>query len=237
METVGIEPTPASVQAKRPATGIPERCERVESNHHSTRPLLYRQLSSPVLSVRTNWGGRPESNRHCGLHRPGCLPLHHGHHEAGTTGLEPAACRSTTDCSSLLSYVPVGGSAGGIRTHDLELMRLARTATPLPRRSVWLESNQRSPVPETGGVAHSPTDRSDVESSGGRARTCASRLTVARLPARPHRNEVHGPGRSRTCTAPIKSRPLSAELRSRTRCGRQGSNLRRAAFQTAALPG
>jgi hypothetical protein len=24
----------------------------------------------------------------------------------GTTGLEPAACRSTTDCSSRLSYVP-----------------------------------------------------------------------------------------------------------------------------------
>jgi hypothetical protein len=90
METVGIEPTPASVQAKRPATGIPGRCERVESNHHSARLLLYRQLSSPVLSVRTERGGRPESNRHCGLHRPGCLPLHHGHHEAGTTGLEPA---------------------------------------------------------------------------------------------------------------------------------------------------
>jgi hypothetical protein len=52
METVGIEPTAASVQAKRPATGIPRRCERVDSNHHSTRQLLYRQLSSPVLSVR-----------------------------------------------------------------------------------------------------------------------------------------------------------------------------------------
>jgi hypothetical protein len=31
-------------------------------------------------------------------------------------------------------------------------MRLARTAPPLPRRSDWLESNQQSPVPETGGV-------------------------------------------------------------------------------------
>jgi hypothetical protein len=64
METVGIEPTPASVQAKRPATGIPRRCERVDSNHHSTRQLLYRQLSSPVLSVRMDKGGRPDSNRH-----------------------------------------------------------------------------------------------------------------------------------------------------------------------------
>ena len=56
METVGIEPTAASVQAKRPATGIPRRCERVDSNHHSTRQLLYRQLSSTVLSVRMYFG-------------------------------------------------------------------------------------------------------------------------------------------------------------------------------------
>ena len=51
------------------------------------------------------------------------------------------------------------GSAGGIRTHGLELMRLARTAAPLPRKSDRLGSNQRSPVPETGGVASSPTVR------------------------------------------------------------------------------
>jgi hypothetical protein len=180
-------------------------------------------------------------------------------------------------------------------------MRLARTATPLPRyeRSGRLESNQRSPVPETGGVAsplqpdeyprrdlnprfrvESPasylsttgacgavggrgieprparyqravpprTPTSD-ESSGGRARTCFSRLTVARrtrstTPERdgpererkeresnPQRPKPHpfsrrdtapmavlphsGPGRSRTCTPPIKSRQLSLiELRS-----------------------
>ncbi len=58
---------------------------------------------------------------------------------------------------------PVGGpildSAGGIRTHGLELMRLARTASPLPRKSGWQESNLRSPAPEAGGVASSPTAR------------------------------------------------------------------------------
>jgi hypothetical protein len=37
-----------------------------------------------------------------------------------------------------------GSSAGGIRTHGLELMRLARTASPLPRRSARLDSNQES---------------------------------------------------------------------------------------------
>jgi hypothetical protein len=47
-------------------------------------------------------------------------------------------------------------SAGGIRTHDLELMRLAGTASPLRRESARLESNQRSPAPKAGGVADLP---------------------------------------------------------------------------------
>ncbi len=77
--------------------------------------------------------------------------------KAGTTGLEPAASRLTSECSARLSYAP--DRAGGIRTHGLELMRLARTAAPLPRRSGWRESNLRSPAPEAGGVASSPTAR------------------------------------------------------------------------------
>jgi hypothetical protein len=44
------------------------------------------------------------------------------------------------------------------------------------------------------------------------------------------------PGRARTCTTPIKSRPLyRIELRSQ-KCGRQESNLQRPAFQAGALP-
>jgi hypothetical protein len=68
---------------------------------------------------------------------------------------------------------PVDGSilvhsAGGIRTHGLELMRLARTAAPLPRKahrnfrvqeSGRQDSNLCSPVPETGGVAILPYDQ------------------------------------------------------------------------------
>jgi hypothetical protein len=38
-------------------------------------------------------------------------------------------------------------------------MRLARTAAPLPRKSGRQDSNLRSPVPKTGGVADSPTTR------------------------------------------------------------------------------
>ena len=71
------------------------------------------------------------------------LPLHHSHHgtDTGTTGLEPAASRLTSECSAQLSYAPKDPSgAGGIRTHGLKLMRLAGTATPLPRSvfKVWL---------------------------------------------------------------------------------------------------
>jgi hypothetical protein len=130
--------------------------------------------------------------------------------EASCT-LGPALCTALVPS---LPRPPVDGTilssrAGGIRTHDLELMRLARTAAPLPRKSGRQESNLRSPAPEAGGVANSPTARRSFStpggtrtrsfrvegpasspvrprghekgSSGGRARTCLSRVTVARL--------------------------------------------------------
>ena len=108
------------------------------------------------------------------------------------------------------------------------------------RRSEALESNQALlDISEPCLHGHRPPMAS---SSGGRIRTCASRLTVVRLAARPHRNGRRGsrtpkarrptrfrdgtphpwqsfqsgPGRIRTCTAPIKSRQLwPVELRSR----------------------
>ena len=39
--------------------------------------------------------------------------------------------------SGRLNCAPIESRAGGIRTHGLELMRLARTTAPLPRK-VWL---------------------------------------------------------------------------------------------------
>ena len=79
--------------------------------------------------------------------------------EVRTGGVEPPQPEATRLQRAELSCAqrPHERSAGGIRTHGLELMRLARTASPLPRRSGRLESNQRSPVPKTGGVAISPT--------------------------------------------------------------------------------
>jgi hypothetical protein len=73
------------------------------------------------------------------------------------------SCAPKLSCSrhSEIEMAAGKSSAGGIRTHGLELMRLAGTAAPLPRKSGWLESNQRSPVPETGGVARLPHSQID----------------------------------------------------------------------------
>ena len=75
-------------------------CGRVESNHHSARRQGYSLLSSPVLSVRMRRKGRPTGFEPVPRgSRPRMLPLHHGHHEAGTAGLEPAAFRLTSERS------------------------------------------------------------------------------------------------------------------------------------------
>ena len=136
------------------------RCGRVESNHHSTRRQGYSLLSSPLLSVREEqgWPAGLEPAP-AGITTPGASVYTTATTKAGTTGLEPAASRLTSERSARLSYAPEGSSAGGIRTHGLELMRLARTASPLPRKSGWQESNLRSPAPEAGGVSSSPTAR------------------------------------------------------------------------------
>jgi hypothetical protein len=132
------------------------------------------------------------------------------------------------------STVDPSDSAGGIRTHDLELMRLARTAAPLPRKSGWLESNQRSPVPETGGVASSPTTRRRshlVRVSGpleGAGRTGRSPST-ARIPPRTS-------GGSRTRTSGLRARrlhPSTTEARESTALE---SNQAVPAYQTGAFP-
>jgi hypothetical protein len=161
-------------------------------------------------------GDRPGSNRRRGDHSPGCFRLHHGHHDskvAGTTGLEPAASRLTSERSARLSYAPkkpARSSAGGIRTHGLELMRLARTAAPPPRKSGRQESNLRSPAPEAGGVPSPP--RPDANEN-------------PRRESNPH-FRVEGPASS-----PFDHRGLiQTELR------RQGSNLPLAINSRASYP-
>ena len=101
-------------------------------------------------------------------------PPHRSALEACRSQLHVRAHALRSPCSVTSSARPSTGrscavrsSAGGIRTHGLELMRLARTAAPLPRvalsrerRSGRQDSNLRSPTPEVGGVAHLPYDQS-----------------------------------------------------------------------------
>ncbi len=100
-------------------------------------------------------------------------PPHRSALEACRSQLHVRAHALRSPCSVTSSARPSTGrssnshSAGGIRTHGLELMRLARTAAPLPRvalsrerRSGRQDSNLRSPTPEVGGVADLPYDQS-----------------------------------------------------------------------------
>jgi hypothetical protein len=73
-------------------------------------------------------------------------------------------------------------------------MRLARTTTPLPRKSGWQESNLRSPAPKAGGVASSPTARRRTSTPGG-IRTRSLRVEgPASSPARPRGQEAPAAG-------------------------------------------
>jgi hypothetical protein len=151
METAGIEPAPCSVQAR----GAPRARPRGEC-------------------------GRVESN-------------HHSRRQRGYSAVS----------SPMLSvHTKERGWDSNPRSRAHEARGDSRSPTA---QSGWLESNQRSPVPETGGVANSPTARRSTPggtrtrsfriespasspvrprgraSSGGRDRTCSSRVTVARL--------------------------------------------------------
>jgi hypothetical protein len=158
----------------------------MESNHHSARHRVYSAGSSPLLSVRLkeNEGGRPGSNRRRRGSQPRVLPLHHGHHEAGTTGLEPAASRLTSECSARLSYAPkVRGWDSNPRSRAHEAREDNRSSTA---QSGWQESNLRSPAPEAGGVACSPTARSEH-----RAPPVGLEPAASALRARRHRRFDH----------------------------------------------
>jgi hypothetical protein len=209
----------------------------MESNHHSTRHRVYSAGSSPVAQRPRTCTAKVADRVRTGAdgaHNPGCFRYTTATTKAGTTGLEPAASRLTSECSARLSYAPEE-CAGGIRTHGLELMRLARTAAPLPRKSGRQESNLRSPAPEAGGVPNSPTARRRSWNTPGGTRTRSFRVEgPASSPLRPrghllsrkvgiHRRgspprKIPEAGRSR---GRAWSRPgASLELR------RQGSNLR-----------
>jgi hypothetical protein len=184
----------------------------MESNHHSARHRVYSAGSSPVLSVRKKEGRTSGFEPEPRGSRPRMLPLHHDHHVSGDDRTRTGACSPDKRVLLPLSYVPLH-SAGGIRTHDLELMRLARTASPLRRESARLESNQRSPAPKAGGVAklpyrQKPIDTADAgllgrlpELNRSRCRSKSSWLGASRAGLR----SVNTPGGIRTRSFRIES--------------------------------
>ena len=110
METAGVEPASSPLQAGAlPPELHPRRvrCGRMESNHHSARRRVYSAGSSPDAQ-RPQREGRPTgSNRYREDHDLGCCRYTTvTMNEAGTTGLEPATSRLTSERSAQLSYAP-----------------------------------------------------------------------------------------------------------------------------------
>lgn len=198
-----------------------------------------RVLCAAELRPREKWkaGSAPRNRRQrrCRLRSPEpALPHRHSCQRVSAPPpphrLALEACRSQLHVRARALHQPLFGhflgppvgepildSAGGIRTHGLELMRLARTAAPLPRKSGWQESNLRSPVPETGGVACSPTARRRSASTPGGTRTRSFRVEgPASSPLRP-RGQAPAAG-----LEPALSRVTTARLANSTTPERNG---------------
>jgi hypothetical protein len=78
--------------------------------------------------------------------------------ESGDDRTRTGACSPDKRVLLPLSYVPLH-SAGGIRTHDLELMRLAGTAPPLRRDLPGWSRTSDLRRPKPAGWPDSPTGR------------------------------------------------------------------------------
>src|SRR3954447_8987371 len=97
METVGVEPTSASLQARCSfrLSYIPEKVRTggVEPPQHEATGLQPAELADAQRPHETRGAGRARTGA-SGAHNPGCFRLHHGHHDSGddrtrTGGLSP----------------------------------------------------------------------------------------------------------------------------------------------------
>src|SRR5262249_1776202 len=116
---------------------------------------------------------------------------------------------------------PILSSAGGIRTHGLELMRLARTAAPLPR----VAPKVRKTSTNRRCARQAPTDRAQDEHQfqhhlTGRSRTCDLRLP--KPAGRPHsptaRRKRAPPAGREPAAAPAGVEPATPPLKRRELC-------------------
>jgi hypothetical protein len=114
METAGVEPTTSSLQARRSATraSSPMRTGGVEPPQREAAGLQSVELADaqrPRLGGLglLNWGGRTDSNRYLRGSQPRMLRYTTATMIiTGTTGLEPASSRLTSERSARLSYAP-----------------------------------------------------------------------------------------------------------------------------------
>jgi hypothetical protein len=120
---------------------------------------LYRPRSSPMLSVRTEGEGRPAGIEPAPRgSRPRMLAVTPRPPRSGDDRIRTGGV--SVDSRALwASELRPRSSAGGIRTHGLELMRLARTASPLPRSLSGWSRTSGLLLPKQAGWPGFPTDR------------------------------------------------------------------------------
>jgi hypothetical protein len=266
VETVGVEPTPPRCKrGALPPELHPQaiRTGGVEPPQPEAPGLQPGELTGAQRPLDTRFpvrearGGRPDSNRRLGDHDPGCLPLHHGHHgflgflarreaaakllpakgsETGTTGIEPATFRLTSECSCRLSYAPkLRGWDSNPRSRAHEAREDGPSSTALGLAGRTRTCGLRFPKPagcqaplrpdETPGGIRTRTSglrarcrrpsTTGARGSGGRDRTCASRVTVACLTdsTTPEQStETAGLEPARRRTALRRSKALPSQL-------------------------
>src|SRR4051794_33571285 len=193
METVGVEPTPPSLQARRSSglSYIPRvrvRTGGVEPPQREAAGLRPAELTGAQRPQRK--GGRPEWNRCREDHDLECCRYTTATtKKVGTTGLEPAASRLTSERSS---------------------------AELRPRGHAWRgwDSNPRSRAHEAREDSRSSTALGLV----GRSRTCGLRLPKpAGWPRSPTTSRVMStPGGTRTRSFRVEG-PASSPVRPRGR--------------------
>jgi hypothetical protein len=214
METVGVEPTSSSLQA-RCSTGLSYIPDADAWSRTTTMTRATDRIRTGTARITTSDAAvTPQPPR------------------TGTAGLEPAALRLTSERSpSELRPHGWRGWDSNPRSRAHEAREDSRSSTALGLAGRSRTCGLRRPKP--AGWPRSPTTRRTTKAppaglepapsglrarrhlpfdhggkgSGGRTRTCASRVTVARRTARPHRNETEAAGfepadGSPTCAAP-----------------------------------
>ena len=149
---------------------------------------------TPVREARGGWSG---SNRHFGVHDPGCCRYTTATTRAGTTGFEPATSRLTNECSAHLSYAPDEGRERGRGTR-------ARCDVALDGHPSQWRGWDSNPRLELMRLARKPLLHR--ASLAGRSRTCGLRRPKPAGWPSPPQPVVSTPGGTRTRSSELRAR-------------------------------